>query len=152
MVFHLTEIRKSSKNNGAKANFHCYRDSSQNEIDLIILGEGALHFIECRPDVNFNKSDIKRFSQPMVFNYETGNSFVLRNAQAMYKIGEKAHSIPISALQAGPLTKQSDKSALILFLALRIGAKLDSARSRKRNHSREKHCFCHRNEEACASA
>lgn len=94
----VNEIRKSFKNNGEKDNFYYYRDNNQNEIDLIILDGGILHFIECKSGVSFNKSDVKGFSQLKDSNYEIGNSFVICNTQTMYKIDEKIYAIPISSI------------------------------------------------------
>lgn len=71
----INEIRKSYRNNGLKENFYYYRDSNQNEIDLIILDKGVLHFIECKSGVEYNKSDIKSFSKLNDTNYTIGNSY-----------------------------------------------------------------------------
>ncbi len=94
----VNEIRKSYKNNGIKGNFYYYRDNNQNEIDLVILDGGVLHFIECKSGVNFNKSDVKGFSKLKDSNYEIGNSFVICNTQTIYKIDEMVYAIPISSI------------------------------------------------------
>lgn len=94
----VNEIRKSFRNNGIRDNFFYYRDNNQNEIDLIILDEGKLHFIECKSGVDFSKNDVKGFTKLNDSNYIIGNSCVVCNTKTLYKIAEYIYAIPISAI------------------------------------------------------
>ena len=59
----INEIIKSYNNSGKYARFYYYRDSSQSEIDLIVLSDGMLNLIECKAGIQYSASDIKSFSK-----------------------------------------------------------------------------------------
>ncbi len=94
----VNEIRKSFFNNGKKPNFFYYRDSMQNEIDLVILDKGEIHLIECKSGVEFVKKDIKAFNCLANTNYKMGTSFVICNTQVTYKIDDGVYAMPISSI------------------------------------------------------
>ena len=94
----VNEIKKSYRNNGLKENFYYYRDNNQNEIDLIILENGTLHFVECKSGVSFNKNDIKAFKQLNDTDYKIGLSCILCNTDAIYTIDDNIYAIPITAI------------------------------------------------------
>lgn len=71
----VNEIIKSFKNNLKDANFYYYRDTKQNEIDLVILLDGELHLIECKSGISYNKNDIKSFSKLKDSKYKIGISY-----------------------------------------------------------------------------
>ncbi|MFI3328871.1 MAG: ATP-binding protein [bacterium] len=93
----VNEIMKSYKNNGKNANFYHYRDSNQNEIDLIVLYEGKLTLIECKSGVSFNKSHVKAF-KCIKSNYEIATSYLICNTDTIYKIDENVYAIPITSI------------------------------------------------------
>lgn len=94
----VNELRKSYLNNGIKPNFYYYRDNNQNEIDLVILKDGILHFIECKSGVEFNQKDIKGFNQLNNTNYEIGYSYIICNTPSIYKIKNMVYAVPITAI------------------------------------------------------
>lgn len=94
----VNEIRKSYRNHGLRENFYYYRDSNQNEIDLVLLDEGKLHFIECKSGVEFSKEDRNVFRQLKGSNYEIGLSFIVCNTTSIYKIDENVYAIPLTAI------------------------------------------------------
>ncbi len=94
----VNEIKKSYRNNGLKENFYYYRDNNQNEIDLIILKNGTLHFVECKSGVSFNKNDIKAFKQLNDTDYKIGLSCIICNTDAIYTIDDNIYAIPITAI------------------------------------------------------
>ena len=94
----VNEIKKSYRNNGLKENFYYYRDNNQNEIDLIILENGTLHFVECKSGVSFNENDIKAFKQLNDTNYKIGLSCIICNTDAIYTIDDNVYAIPITAI------------------------------------------------------
>ncbi len=93
----VNEIIKSFKNNGKSANFYHYRDNNQNEIDLVILCDGKLTFIECKNGVSYNKSHVKSF-KTIKSNYEIATSYIICNTDSIYKIEENVYAIPISSI------------------------------------------------------
>lgn len=94
----VNEIKKSYRNNGIKENFYYYRDNNQNEIDLIILENGLLHFIECKVGVSYNRSDIKGFKCLKDSKYQIGLSCIICNTDSIYTIDENAYALPITAI------------------------------------------------------
>ena len=94
----VNEIKKSYRNNGIKENFYYYRDNNQNEIDLIILENGMLHFAECKAGVSYNKSDIKAFKCLNDSKYQIGLSCIICNTDSIYTIDENAYALPVTAI------------------------------------------------------
>lgn len=94
----VNEIRKSYKNKGFNERFYYYRDSNQNEIDLVILEDGVLHFIECKSGISFNKADVKGFSKLKDTNYTIGSSYIICNTKSIYKIDDNVYVIPMTSI------------------------------------------------------
>ena len=94
----INEIRKSYRNNGINDNFYYYRDKNQNEIDLVILENGKLHFVECKTGVSFNKSSIKSFKQLSSSNYQIGLSCIICNTPSIYTIDKDIYALPITSI------------------------------------------------------
>ncbi len=94
----VNEIRKSFRNNGLNENLYYYRDTNQNEIDLVILQGGILHLVECKSGVEFSKNDVKAFKQLFGSNYEIGSSCIICNTSAIYKIDDKTYALPITSI------------------------------------------------------
>lgn len=94
----VNEIRKSFLNNGMIPNFYYYRDTNQNEIDLIILDEGILHLIECKAGVSFSKNDIRSFDKLKKSNYQIGHSYIICNTSSIYKIDDDVFAVPITSI------------------------------------------------------
>ena len=94
----VNEIKKSYRNNGIRDNFYYYRDNNQNEIDLIILDNGELHFVECKSGVSYSKKDVKAFKQLENSEYIKGSSCILCNTETVYSIDEDVYVLPISAI------------------------------------------------------
>ena len=94
----VNEIIKSFKNNLKDANFYYYRDTKQNEIDLVILLDGELHLIECKSGISYNKNDIKSFSKLKDSKYKIGISYIISNTNKIYPIDKDIYCIPISSI------------------------------------------------------
>jgi len=58
----VNEIIKSYKNNNKKVNFYYYRDADQKEIDLVMVENGTLHFIECKVEFHIQKVIFQHFT------------------------------------------------------------------------------------------
>lgn len=94
----INEFRKSLLNNGIYDSMYYYRDTNQNEIDLIILENGQLHLIECKTGVEFNKTDIKSFKNLNKTKYQIGESYIICNTETIYKIDSNVFVIPITSI------------------------------------------------------
>lgn len=89
------EIVKSYLNNGITPNLFYYRDSNQNEIDLIILKDGSLYFVECKSGKNFSSKNIKGFSQLNKTKYEIEGQCIICTTEEAYRIVPSIYAYPI---------------------------------------------------------
>ena len=80
----MNEIRKSYLNNGRNFNGMYYRDSNQNEIDLVLLDNAKLHLIEIKKGVSFHLDSVKVFKQLEKSMYSIGFSCLLCNMKENY--------------------------------------------------------------------
>ncbi len=94
----VNELRKSYLNNGKAANFYYYRDSNQNEIDLLVLAGGEMHFVECMSGVSFSSKDVRGFKKLEESNYKIGTSYIICNTPTIYKVKENVYALPITVL------------------------------------------------------
>ena len=94
----INEIIKSYKNNNESCRFYYYRDSNQNEIDLIMLKNGVLTPIECKTGVKFNSSNVKSFKQLNKTKYEIGTGCIICNTDTIYKVDDNVYAIPITSI------------------------------------------------------
>ena len=94
----VNEIRKSYLNNGRQVNMYYYRDSNQNEIDLVLLQEGKLHLVECKSGISYTKRDVKAFSQLKESSYPIGASAILCNTPSVYSVCENVYALPITSI------------------------------------------------------
>lgn len=94
----MNEIRKSYLNNGLPFNGTYYRDSNQNEIDLILLENAELHLIEIKKGINFNMSSVKAFKQLTGSMYSIGKSCVICNTNKNYSLDRNIEVISINCI------------------------------------------------------
>ena len=91
----MNEIRKSYLNNGKSFNGMYYRDSNQNEIDLVLLENAELHLIEIKKGVSFHLDSVKAFKQLEKSMYPIGFSCILCNTKDNYALNDKIHVLSI---------------------------------------------------------
>ncbi len=94
----INELRKSFLNNGRDANFYYYRDTNQNEIDLVVLLDGRIYFVECKSGVDFSEESVKGFERLKGTRYEIGTSYLICNSPKPYKIKDGIYALPITSL------------------------------------------------------
>lgn len=94
----INEIRKSYLNNGINPNFYYYRDSTMNEIDLIIIEDGKLYRIECKTGMRFNLSDVKAFKCLNNTKYIIGTSGIICNSDTVYPLDDDIYVFPLSGI------------------------------------------------------
>ena len=97
-TFVVNEIRKTFLNSKKEFNAYYYRDSKQNEIDLIILYEGKLSLIEIKQGVSFHMSDVKGFEQLKSSIYEIENKIILCNTLENYPLNREVQVVSISSI------------------------------------------------------
>ena len=96
-TFVVSEIVKSYRNNGIKPNIYYYRDTNNNEIDLLIYEDNTLYPIEIKKTMTPNIKDIKNFrileeAYPTV-NIGTGG--LICNSKDFIKLDKNNYLIPI---------------------------------------------------------
>ena len=84
----MNEIKKSYINNGREFSAYYYRDSNQNEVDLILLEDGRMHCIEIKKGSLFSLKDVKGFTQLEKTSYEKGLSCILCNTDKNYALSK----------------------------------------------------------------
>lgn len=94
----MNEIRKSYLNNGKNFNGTYYRDSNQNEIDLVLLENAELHLIEIKKGVSFHLDSVKAFKQLEKSMYSIGFSCLLCNTKENYALNDNIHVLSISCI------------------------------------------------------
>ena len=62
-TFVYNEIRKSFLSNGLQPNLYYYRDTNQNEVDLVLAMNGRISLAEIKTGQEFHTSDVKAFRQ-----------------------------------------------------------------------------------------
>lgn len=92
------EIRKTYMNFGINQPIQYYRDSNQNEIDLVILKDGRLMLIECKAGSNYNASDVSSFSCLDNTNYIKGENAIICLTSEPYSINKNTTALPISCI------------------------------------------------------
>ncbi len=93
------EIRKSYLNNGLEdKNMFFYRDSNQNEIDLILLRDGRLDLIECKSGKSFSSENVKSFSQLKNTSFELKGQCIVCTSDNPYRISSNVYAFPIRCL------------------------------------------------------
>lgn len=94
----INEIIKSYNNSGKFAKFYYYRDSLQNEIDLIILSSGALNLIECKAGVQYSSNDIKAFSKLSGSVYPISSSGIVCLTDKPYLIDKSSFAVSLYSI------------------------------------------------------
>lgn len=97
-TFIVNEIMKSYSNNTEEAGLHYYRDSSKNEIDLVILRNARLTLVECKAGMTYDHTDVKAFHRLDGSDYEVGPSCLICLTYKAYPIRDGVYALPISSI------------------------------------------------------
>ena len=93
----VNELRKSFRNSGNNGKMYYYRDNNKNEIDVVIIDGGLMHFIECKSGIQYTKKDVKSFHH-LSSSYPIGNSFIICNTPSIYKIEDCVYAVPMTSI------------------------------------------------------
>ncbi len=94
----INELRKSFINNGESVGYYYYRDSNNNEIDLVLLHKGTLHRIECKSGMQYNLSSVRSFKQLDNTKYTLGTSGIICNSDVIYPLDKDIYVFPLSGI------------------------------------------------------
>ena len=97
-TFVIYEIRKSFMNCGIMQNLFYYRDTDQNEIDLVLVRNGKLSCIEIKSGQNFNASNTKGFKKLEASKLEHGKNAIICTADKISIISDGTLILPISSI------------------------------------------------------
>ena len=97
-TFIFNEIRKSYLNNGLMQELYYYRDSDQNEVDLILLKNGTLSCVEIKTGQAFSSSKIKAFKKLENTKYIKGKNAIICTVDKISILSDGTYLLPISAI------------------------------------------------------
>ena len=99
-TFIVNEIIKSYKNNryDKETSFYYYRNSNQEEIDLIIVRDGKISLIECKSGEEFNSKDVSSFDNLSKTRLEMTNNAIICTTKNIYSIGKGIYVIPVTSI------------------------------------------------------
>ncbi len=97
-TFIINEIRKSYMNAGINQEYFYYRDSDQNEVDLVLIRDGSLSCIEIKTGQNFNASATKGFKKLEGTKLLKGNNAIICTVDKVSVLSDKTILLPISAI------------------------------------------------------
>ena len=79
-------------------NLFYYRDTDQNEIDLVLVRNGKLSCIEIKSGQNFNASSTKGFKKLEASKLEHGKNAIICTADKISIISDGTLILPISSI------------------------------------------------------
>ena len=95
-TFIFNEIRKSYMNLAIDQKLYYYRDSDQNEIDLVLVRNGKISCIEIKSGKSFNNSDIKAFKKLDKVRLIAGKNAIICTSDKVSSLNENTLILPIS--------------------------------------------------------
>ena len=95
-TFMINEIMKTHLNKGLKTPFFYYRDSNDNEVDLVMLYDGKLNMVECKSGISFGPSDIKAFGRLATSLEKIGCIVCLTDTP--YPLTKSEYAIPLKTI------------------------------------------------------
>lgn len=97
-TFIYNEIRKSYLNNGDKQTLYYYRDTDQNEIDMVLLRNGELSCIEIKTGQTFNVSASKAFKHLTNTKYNKGKNAIICTSNQISVLSDGTFIIPFNSI------------------------------------------------------
>lgn len=93
-TYFINEIMRGFSSLNIDAEFYYYRDSHQNEIDLVILQDGILHLVEFKMNAMVDKNSCKSFNQLSSAYYKIGTSYIVCCTKEIYKVDDDVYAFP----------------------------------------------------------
>ena len=95
-TFVYNEIRKSYMNEGIRQDFYYYRDTNQNEVDMVLIKDGKMSLIEIKSGKNFNASSTKGFRQLEKTKLEKGRNAIISTSDKVSVLNDSSLLLPVS--------------------------------------------------------
>lgn len=97
-TFVFNEIRKTYINSGIRQELNYYRDSDQNEVDLILLRNGEISCIEIKSGQNFNASYTKGFKKLDASKFIHGKNAIICSSDKISMLNDETLVLPVSSI------------------------------------------------------
>ena len=97
-TFIFNEIRKSYMNSGISQELYYYRDTDQNEVDLVLVKDGVLSCLEIKTGQNFNLSATKAFKKLDKTKLSKGNNAIICTTDKVSLLDDKTLLLPVSTI------------------------------------------------------
>lgn len=97
-TFMVNEILKTYRNNRMESPCYYYRDSNDEEIDVVIVRNGKISLIECKSGSEFGWNDISTVHRGIPSQYPIGGRCVLCLSEKVYPINDRVYAIPYTAV------------------------------------------------------
>ncbi len=97
-TFIFNEIRKSFMNSGIMQELYYYRDSEQNEVDLILIRNGRISCVEIKSGQNFNASSTKGFKKLEASKLEHAKNAIICTSDKISILNDGTLLLPISSI------------------------------------------------------
>lgn len=97
-TFIINEIRKSFMNSGIMQELYYYRDSEQNEVDLILIRNGEISCVEIKSGQNFNASSTKGFKKLEPSKLEHAKNAIICTVDKVSILNDGTLLLPISSI------------------------------------------------------
>ncbi len=97
-TFIINEIRKSFMNSGIMQELYYYRDSEQNEVDLILIRNGEISCVEIKSGQNFNASSTKGFKKLEASKLEHAKNAIICTVDKVSILNDGTLLLPISSI------------------------------------------------------
>lgn len=96
----VNEIMKSYSNHrkDKSASFYYYRDSQQNEIDLLILADGKLTALECKSGEQYSAKELKATNILKNSHYELVGKAIICTCKSVYPVGDDCYLLPVTSI------------------------------------------------------
>lgn len=97
-TFVFNEIRKSFSSNGLQPNFYYYRDSDQNEVDLVLIVNGGMSLMEIKTGQEFHVSDVKAFRKLSDTKLLKKSNAIICNAPKISVLSDGTYILPATVI------------------------------------------------------
>lgn len=97
-TFVFNEIRKSFMNEGLMQQLYYYRDSDQNEIDLVLVKDASMSLIEIKSGQEFNASATKSFKKLSETKLDKKNNAIICTTDKISILNDGTYLIPVIAI------------------------------------------------------
>ena len=94
----VNEIRKTYLNEGENIKLFYYRDSNQNEVDIVMIRNGVMYCFDAKYGKDFKLSDVSSFKELDDTKYQKGKGAIICTSEQISALSDKVLIVPFSAI------------------------------------------------------